>query len=242
MTLTEVVLRVAHDCPFGNICRKFPSVKMYSWWNKEHEILEIVINKHKEYSAVLEELSKIGTVFDMSPNHMKIYLISKNILSTSENSISKNIDSLNLLHVPPTMGEKGWEYHRIIAFRHEDINELMKRLEKMAFTVEIVGKVPFDGFISNSLTLTADALFANLTEKQIKALLKAHDYGYYTIPRIADVKEIAYKEKISRTTYQENLKKGENKLISALIPYLKLFNQASPEKRKKNRIELKKIT
>lgn len=38
---------------------------------------------------------------------------------------------------------------------------------------EILRKVDFDGFIASSLTLTADALFSDLTEKQMDALLTA---------------------------------------------------------------------
>ncbi len=50
----------------------------------------------------------------------------------------------------------------------------MQRLEAKGFVFDVVRKVPFDGFIASSLTLTADALLSNLTEKQTDALLTAY--------------------------------------------------------------------
>lgn len=56
---------------------------------------------------------------------------------------------------------------------------------------EILRKVDFDGFIASSLTLTADALFSDLTEKQMDALLTAYSNGYYSLPRKANVQDIS---------------------------------------------------
>jgi len=67
-------------------------------------------------------------------------------------------------------------------------------------------------------------LFSNLTEKQIDALVSAYSNGYFLLPRKADVKEIAFRKQVSRTTFQEHLNKAENKIMSALIPYIKLFS------------------
>jgi len=133
----------------------------------------------------------------------------------------------NLLHVLPVIYERGWEYYRVIAFRHKDLKNLLQRLEEMNFTVEVLRKVPFDGFIASSLTLTADALFSDLT----------YSHGYYRLPRKTDVKTIASRKRVPRTTFQEHLKKAENKLVASLIPYIQLFRKASTEKRKRLKIK-----
>jgi hypothetical protein len=66
----------------------------------------------------------------------------------------------------------------------------------------------------------------------MEAVLTAHRHGYYNLPRNADVKTIAAKVKVPRTTFQEHLMKGENKLVTALVPHIKLFTHASPERKK----------
>jgi hypothetical protein len=85
--------------------------------------------------------------------------------------------------------------------------------------------------------MSADALFSGLTEKQMEAILAAHRNGYYNLPRAADVKAIAAKKKVPRTTFQEHLMKAENKLISALIPNIELYYHASPERKKNLRVK-----
>jgi predicted DNA binding protein len=87
------------------------------------------------------------------------------------------------------------------------------------------------------LTLTANALFSDLTEKQISALLTAYKNGYYRLPRKADIKEIAFKEQVPRTTFQEHLKKAETKLVAALVPYIQLFNHAPMKRRQSLKIK-----
>jgi len=107
----------------------------------------------------------------------------------------------------------------------------------MGWFYKILRKVPFDGFVASSLTMSADALFSGLTEKQMEAVLTAHRHGYYNLPRAADVKAIAAKEKVPRTTFQDHLMKAENKLVAALVPNIKLFYHASPERRKNLRVK-----
>jgi hypothetical protein len=107
----------------------------------------------------------------------------------------------------------------------------LQRLEERGFIVEILRKVPFDGLLASALTLTADALFSDLTEKQIDAILSSFNFGYYQLPRKADIKTIASKMKVPRTTFQEHLKKGQNKLIVSLVPYLRLFKQSTTKRK-----------
>ena len=64
------------------------------------------------------------------------------------------------------------------------------------------------------------------------AMLTAFRYGYYNLPRNADLQTIAAKEKVPRTTFQEHLKKAENKLVTALVPYVQLFSLAPPTDRR----------
>jgi hypothetical protein len=236
MTLFEVVLQLTYDDPFIGISRRFPSSKIFSWCNREHDVVEIIVENPEEYSLVMEQIPEINGVIEQSSDRSKVHLIIHKCSCMVEDSMIKHIGTLDLLHVYPVICEKGWEYHRIIAFRHEDLEELLQRLEKAGWAFKILRKVPFDGFIGSSLTLTADALFSHLTQKQMDALLTAYRNGYYKLPRKADVKTIASKERVPRTTFQEHLKKAENKLVVALVPYIQLFNHAPQEKKQSLKI------
>ena len=231
MTLFEIIFKVTHDCPFCNVSKKFPRLKMFDWCNREFDVLELILGGSDDCSTAIEEISKIRGMIEKSSDLHNAHFFVKKCFCKNEDSVTKIIDESDLLQISPIIYRNGWEYHRVIAFKHEDLKLLMGGLEKRSFDFEILRKTDFDGFIAGSLNLTADALFSNLTGKQMDALLTAYGNGYYSLPRKANVQDIANKNKVSRTTYQEHLKKAENKLVASLIPYVQLFSRVSPEKR-----------
>ncbi|HUW47475.1 MAG TPA: helix-turn-helix domain-containing protein [Patescibacteria group bacterium] len=231
MTLFEVAFKVSHDCPFCNISKKYPRLKMFNWCNREHDVIEIVVDRPDEYSPVIDEMSRIQGIIDKSSDLHNAHFFIKKCFCKAEDSVTRILDEFDLLQISPIVYRHGWEYYRVIAFKHKDLKGLMQRFEEKGLKFEILRKVDFDGFIASSLTLTADALFSDLTEKQMDALLTAYSNGYYSLPRKANVQDIAHKKRVSRTTYQEHLKKAENKLVASLVPYVQLFRRVAPEKR-----------
>ena len=238
MALFEVVLKVTFDSFLINLSRRFPSAKIFIWCNQENDVMEVVVRNPEDYPLVTKEIharKDFDVVAESSDNHSFSLIVSECHCMMGD-TIVRHIGSLDVLNIFPNFVENGWGYHRLIVFRHEDLEELLRRVEKWGWTYKILRKVPFDGFIASSLTLTADALFSDLTEKQMDALLIAHKHGYYVLPRRADVQTIAAKEHVPRTTFQEHLKKAENKLVGALVPYMELFNHAPIEKRQSLKI------
>lgn len=233
MTPFEVVLQSTFNDRIFDLTRRFPSSKIFTWCSREHDVVEVIVDNPDDYPLVMDEVRKteIRGIVEESSDNCRFCLIVHKCHCMSEDTIVRHIGKLNLLNVFPTIIENGWEYYRLIAFRHEDFKELLRRLEEWKWDYKILRKAPFDGFIASSMTYTADVLFSNLTEKQIHAILTAYRHGYYNLPRHTDVQTIAAKEKVSRTTFQEHLKKAENKLVATIIPYIKLFNHAPKEKR-----------
>lgn len=239
----EVVFKITYDNFYCNLSRRFPSFRKFFWCNYNNDIIEIVVESPDEYRLVMEELNahRPGEIIEESSDQQKVHLIVKSCSCGDEDTVERHISSVNMLHIFPSITEKGWEFHRILFFRHEDFEELMQRLVENGFTVEILRKVPFDGYISGSLAFTADALLSDLTDKQVDALLTALRYGYYSLPRRADVQTIASKIHVPRTTFQEHLKKAENKLITALAPYVQLFKHSSSDQRRKLKIDTRTL-
>jgi len=234
MTLFEVVLKVAFNSFLIDLSRRFPSAKIFIWCNRENDVLEVIVKNPEDFPLVVEEIHanpSLGVLEETSDDR-RLYLNVKECHCMREDTIVRHIGTLDILNIFPNMIENGWVYHRLIMFRHEDFEELLRRLEKWGWVFKILRKVPFNGFIASSLTLTADALFSDLTGKQIDAMLTAYRHGYYNLPRDSDIQTIAAKTRVPRTTFQEHLKKAENKLVTALVPYIQLFNHAPAEKRK----------
>jgi len=231
MPLFEFVFRAFYDNPFGKVTEENPSVQLYQWCNDTHDVIELILQKPEDYKQIRDGFSKSVEILDEIDDGANIHVITRMCACGGPGTVSSYLNNPNLLLIPPITYEKGWEYFRVIAFRHEGITKLVGELQKAGFKVEILRKVPFDGYIASSLTLSTDALFSGLTEKQMDALLTAYAQGYFRYPRGSDLQTIASKEKISRTTFLEHLKKAENKLITALMPHIQLFRKI-PQERK----------
>lgn len=234
MTLHEVTLKVTFDSFLVDLSRRFPSMTICIWCNRQNDVMEVVVRKPEDYSLVIDEIRacKILGILEESAINNRIYLTVRECYCMNEDTMVRHIGELDLLNIFPNVIENGWVYHRLIVFRHEHFEELLRRLENWGWIYKIVRKVPVDGFTGGSLTFTAGALFSDLTERQIDAILTAYRHGYYNLPRGSDVQTIAAKENIPRTTYQEHLKKAENKIVGALVPYAELFKRASRQRRK----------
>ncbi|MBX5327403.1 MAG: hypothetical protein ACQXXH_02055 [Candidatus Bathyarchaeia archaeon] len=46
-------------------------MKMFVWCNRQHEVIEIIVDKFEEYDAVMKEVSKLSGVLEVSTDHQK---------------------------------------------------------------------------------------------------------------------------------------------------------------------------
>lgn len=233
MSLFEVVFRAKYDNPLSEITEDNHSVKIFQWCNNKHDIMELIMQKQEDYDQIRSDMSKAVEIIDEIHNGGNTHVITRMCACGGPGTVQNYLKDPTLLLIPPIAYEGGWEHLRLIAFRHERVKKLLTKLREDGFEVEIIRKKPFDGYIASSLTLTTDALFSGLTDKQVNALLTAYAQGYFRFPRGSDLQTIASKEKISRTTFLEHLKKAENKIITALIPHIQLFRQV-PQDRKES--------
>lgn len=233
MVLHDIRFKVMFNDEYSVLTRKFPSMKVFFWCNNEYDVVEIFVNDPNDYKAILEQIPHPCSLVEEVSDEDRFHLVIKNCsCCKDENSVDKYVGDLNILLLSPVIIENGWEEHHAIVFDHKDFEELMDRLEEKEVVVKVVRKVPFSGNIASLAPLTRSTLFSVLTEKQVGALLTAFKSGYYRLPRKADIKTIAAKQKVARSTFQEHLRKAECKVISTLIPQIQLFKQSTFKKRK----------
>lgn len=101
----------------------------------------------------------------------------------------------------------GWEELELASFNRKYLENIMKIAEKkFNLKLEYLKKGELD-------SLGILSIFPKLTEKQKNAVESAISNGYYEYPRKIDVQSLAKKNKSSFSTFQEHLRKAENKLI-----------------------------
>ena len=78
--------------------------------------------------------------------------------------------------------------------------------------------------ITSMMLIPASEILADLTPRQVSALLLGVDRGYYSIPGETNMATLASEVGLSQSTFGEHLRKAEARVLSNLRPYLRSFD------------------
>ena len=230
MALWEISFRTQYDYPFITMSGNYPGTPISMWclWNRE--IVQVPTSNEKTLRSIEKDLRKMGHVIDnwAEARDARIFLLR---CTCGHLDSPWNVwEAQQCFDSPPAVFQDGWGYFRVISFDESRTRDLFKELNRRGPT-ELIRK--------RELALTVlptsvwvNSLFADLTGKQIDAVLKAHRYGYYNSPRQITTESIARGLGVSRSTYEEHLRKAENRIMSSLIPYLQLYSSGDKAQEK----------
>jgi len=222
MSLWEVSLRAQYDYPFIEISGHHPGIPISMWcvWNRE--LLQVPTQDEAVLKALEAAIRKAGRTVDrwVEAGEMRVMMLQR---CTCGNLDSPwNIwEAHEFLDAPPAIYKDGWGYFRLLTFDETSTRGLFRDFSKRG-PAELLGKRELSLQVLPT-SIWVNSLFAEMTSKQMDALLKAHRYGYYRSPRTVTTESVANALGVSRSTYEEHLRKAENRIVDALIPYLQLF-------------------
>ena len=229
MNLWEVSFRTQYEYPFIEMSGRFPGTSMSLWciWNRE--LLQIPTQNKPMLDAVEKELKKGGWIIEKWGDDHGGRTFFLNDTCAKWKSIWNIVEPHECLLAPPAVFADGWCYSRVLSFEESATRAMFKELQANGRT-ELISKreLPLSVLPSN---VWVHSLFSDLTAKQSDALLNAHRLGYYSSPRKVGTEDVAKSSGVSRSTYEEHLRKAENRVMDALIPYLQLYaqGQKTPE-------------
>jgi len=230
MSLWEISFRTQYDYPFIKLSGQFPGLPISMWciWNRE--LVQVPTVDEGKLKAIEKEIRKAGHIIDrwVEAGESRIFMLR----CTCGNLDSPwNVwEAHEFVDAPPAVFRDGWGYFRVISFDESRTRDLFRDMNKRGPT-ELIRKRELPLTVLPS-SVWVNSLFGDLTGKQVDAMLKAHRYGYYNAPREITTESIANGLGVSRSTYEEHLRKAENRIIGNLIPYLQLYaaGEKQPER------------
>ncbi|MCK4730187.1 MAG: helix-turn-helix domain-containing protein [Candidatus Aenigmarchaeota archaeon] len=210
-------LKIKHDCIIAKRCKKF-KVLCYSTLLgrfREGDIeyvsgMHYLVGETQNIKKFVEDLRKDKRVkkLEVKDNVFSLLEISKNIPSNYYNSRS--------FFVKPVISDiDGYEYWEIGAWEKSTLTKFAVNIKENFAEVKILQ------FRKSKLTeINFPIVMPMLTVQQRKAIDLAITGGYYKYPKKVSLEKLAKAMKVSLSTYQEHLRKAENKLIP-LFPKLK---------------------
>jgi len=221
MTLWEVSFRIREKYAFNDISARYPGTPISMWciWNRE--LVQVPTRDETVLKGIETMIRKSGYCVDrwQDSSGSRVYLLK--CTCDRHDSIWNVLGKYSVADAPPTVFLDGWSHWRILSFDEESTRAIFKELNKRGPT-ELTKKREISlSSLPSSVWVTS--LFSELTHKQADAVLKAHRYGYYSSPRQITTEAVAKGVGVSRSTYEEHLRKAENQIMNSLVPYLQLF-------------------
>jgi predicted DNA binding protein len=176
---------------------------------------------------LLDDISQIGTVLHESEDEDGYHVVTQSCLCSLEQSIIDRFEEHNCLYQSPTIYRQGWEHYTMVAFDSADIRALLGEL-RADREIELLSKTSIsETQIPHSMLAPASQLFESITDRQLAALQLALESGYYEQPRQTSLRDLADQTAVARSTYEEHLRKAENKLLTNAGQFLRLVTATS---------------
>jgi predicted DNA binding protein len=226
MSLYEASIRVKHECPYRAISERYPDLTIREWPLSDCQVLEIT-SETTPTDQLLDDIEQIGTVLHESADDDGYHVVTQSCLCSLEASIIGRFEDHNCLYQSPTIYRQGWEHYTVIAFDEADIRELLGSLRSDR-EIELLSKTSIsEKQIPHSMLAPVDQLFDDLTDRQLAALQLALETGYYEQPRQTSLRALADQTAVARSTFEEHLRKAENKLLTNAGQFLRLVTATS---------------
>ena len=230
----DVSLRLDHSLPFCNFSKIFPTVGIQRWCNLQVDILEFQVSKEEDAEKLEPALGTMLKSLGARLIRFNRYS-SKNMEAVvgcrcaTDNSTVAIIEWAECIPVMPVTYRGGFEHCRLLAFTKDALSGAIKALSRVS-KVEIESKsvVPRES-ARGAITVPVDEFLGTLTKKQLEAFIAALQMGYYGMPKGATMDQIAAKQGMRRSTYEEHLRKAELKILQAVRPYARLAYVTSQE-------------
>lgn len=217
----EIAFRVKYDYPFAKMSEKYPGTRISMWCVWDREMVHVPLSKGDVVEEVETYAGQIGRIIEGHKRTLDGFVVTMKCTCDLNRNVWDLTNRNHCVEIHPAVFLDGWGYYRIISFDENDSRKFFTELGELG-KMELISKreLHLDAIPS---TVWTESFFSRLTEKQMDSLVKAYDYGYYASPREITTESIASSVGVSRSTYEEHLRKAENRIMEAIIPYLKLF-------------------
>ncbi|MCT9098215.1 helix-turn-helix domain-containing protein [Haloarchaeobius sp. HME9146] len=226
MSLYQASFRVRHECPYRDLSERYPDLTIREWYLSECQVLEIT-SADTPTEQLLEDIRELGTVLHESVDESGVHVVTQSCLCSLEGSIIERFEDHACLYQPPTVHQQGWEHYTVIAFDEGDVRSLLSELDADR-DIEVLSKTALaEQQVPHSMLTPVDQLFEGLTDRQLAALQLALERGYYEQPRKTSLRDLAAQTSVARSTFEEHLRKAENKLLTNAGQFLRLLTAMS---------------
>ncbi len=206
-------------CLIRPLCMKYgvtDYVYLLNHWGEKGNFyyteLHLLEGKKESVENFIKEFKKDKSLKRIEVDGNQIMTL--NVLTKKNHSPYSPVFDKKIIYTKPVVQHiNGFETWELASW---DKETLMKIMDIPDFEIEILSIKKIEG-----IELFLPQLQPDISKKQMDAIKFAIKEGYYNFPRKTDLNKLAEKKNISKQTFQENLRKAENKLVPFLVEGIK---------------------
>lgn len=210
-------LKIKHDCTIGNRCKKFNcisySLSLNNWIDKNYYYTSqrhTIEGDKKNIDKFIKELKEDKRIINLEISKNTVFFVEKR----KKGEIPSSHYNPKMFFVKPVFVDRnGYEYWEMASWEKEVLMKFISDLKKeknVELTLEKFQNVKLD-------TIYFPKIMPKLSNKQREAYQLAVENGYYKFPRKVGLEILAKIMKVSVSTFQEHLRKAEEKIIPSYI-------------------------
>ena len=189
--------------------------------------VELWCNDHCDLLYVSESASEtverrvrehVGVEHVVADGEEVIIITTDCLKQHTTNHIETYLARHDCLLLPPIRYENGEKLCRIVTIDAAGLTEFYDDIRQQ-FAVTVDSKREIGKYSQGQNLFTIDSTLPELSGQQQTAISLACRDGYYRIPRDVTTAELAAEMNIDRRTFEEHLRRAENKLITTLIEH-----------------------
>lgn len=212
----EATLRVDHDSPYATITER-SDTKVELWCNQYCDLLHIT---GSALGPPIAHISREIGIDDIVYKGREAILITDGcLLEHREELLEEYLQRHGCLSLPPLTYDHGTLLTRVVSLNEADLTAVYRDMNE-SHQVTVEAKREIEAVLPDVPLLMLDSALPDLSEGQEGALLTALQEGYYEIPRETTTSELADRLDISRRTFEEHLRRAENKLVKSFAQYI----------------------
>jgi len=236
----EISLKYQHNCEYTQISELFDG-ECYSYCSDYYDLMiipqtlsESDVEQIKPHIIDLDSLE----IIQSSDNNATTFLYFKCMCNLSS-SISPKLQQRGGIVEQPVRYANGWEYYKITCLNEKTQASLLRFIQTLdKYELLSIRDLGRDGLFKSQF-ISIHQLVQSMTDRQVEVIVKAYENGYYDIPRYVTTKELADSFDVSRPATEKSLRKAENAIMDAVMPYLFFQKQLSAKSSEDNRLKLK---
>jgi len=187
------------------------------WCNDHCDLLHIGSDQDE---AVKDEIEAVVGVKDTITRGAEYIIITDECLKPhTQDNIETYLAANECLLLPPLRYERGAKLCRVLALDPANLTTFYREVNER-YRVTVRSKREITTIDREHPLLSLHSAIPTLSDRQREAIVAAHEAGYYAIPRETTTTELSTELGINRRTFEEHLRRAENKLVGKLVEQL----------------------